>query len=142
MSRGSREQEVLSNKFGTITEKQITFLSDKDLFKNGSREEMPLRQVVSVRFYQQKSFIAIITGILGILFSLAGVTLLRGNLVTLTIAALIITLCVWIAYLGIAGFPTVAITTAEGKITHAKGWPNDRSEAKAFALVLREKIGG
>ncbi len=141
MSRGSREQEILSNKFGTITEKQIIFLSDKDLFKNGSREEMPLRQVVSVRFYQQKSFIAIITGILGILFSLVGVTLLRGNLVTLTIAALIITLCVWIAYLGIAGFPTVAITTAEGKITHAKGWPNDRSEAKAFALVLREKIG-
>jgi hypothetical protein len=92
-------------------------------------------------FYQQKSFIAIITGILGILFSLVGVTLLRGNLVTLTIAALIITLCVWIAYLGIAGFPTVAITTAEGKITHAKGWPNDKSEAKAFALVLREKIG-
>lgn len=141
MSRGSREQEVLSNKFGTITDKRLIFLSKKDLFQNGTREEMTLRQVVSVRFYQQKSFVAIITGTIGILLSLAVVSLLRGNLVALIISALITTLCVWIAYVGIAGFPTVAVTTAEGKTTHARGWPKDKSEAKAFALVLREKIG-
>lgn len=141
MSRGSREQEVLSNKFGTITDKRLIFLSKKDLFKNGEREEMPLKQVVSVRFYQQKSFVAILTGSIGILVSLAGVSLLRGNIVALLIGAILISLCVWIAYVGIAGFPTVAVTSSEGKITRAKGWPNDRSEAKAFALVLREKIG-
>lgn len=141
MSRGSREQEVLSNKFGTITDKRLIFLSKKDLFKNGEREEMPLKQVVSVRFYQQKSFVAILTGSIGILVSLAGVSLLRGNIVALLLGAILISLCVWIAYVGIAGFPTVAVTSSEGKITRAKGWPNDKSEAKAFALVLREKIG-
>ncbi|HEY9833227.1 MAG TPA: hypothetical protein V6D26_21925 [Stenomitos sp.] len=141
MSRGSREQEVLSNKFGTITDKRLIFLSKKDLFKNGDREEMLLKQVVSVRFYQQKSFVAILTGSIGILVSLAGVSLLRGNIVALLIGAILISLCVWIAYVGIAGFPTVAVTSSEGKITRAKGWPKDKSEAKAFALVLREKIG-
>ena len=141
MSRGSREQEVLSNKFGTITDKRLIFMSKKDLFQNGTREEMALKQVVSARFYQQKSFVAIVTGSIGILVSLVLVSLVRGNLVTLMLGALIIALCVWIAYLGFAGFPTVAVTTVEGRITHARGWPNDKSEAKAFALVLREKIG-
>lgn len=141
MSRGSREQEVLSNKFGTITDKRLIFLSKKDLFKNGEREEMPFKQVVSVRFYRQKSFVAILTGTIGILLSIAMVSLLPGNLVALMSGLLIIALCVCIAYIGIAGFPTVAVTTTEGKITRARGWPNDKSEAKAFALVLREKIG-
>lgn len=141
MSRGSREQEVLSNKFGTITDKRLIFLSKKDLFQNGTREEMTLKQVVSVRFYQQKSFVAILSGSIGILFSIAVVSLLPSNLVALMSGLLLIALCVWIAYIGIAGFPTVAITTKEGKTTHATGWPNDKSEAKAFALVLREKIG-
>jgi hypothetical protein len=140
MSRGSREQEVLNNKFGIITDKRVIFLSKKDLFQNGSREEMTLKQVVSVRFYRQKSFAAIISGIIGILLSLVAVALLPGNLVVLMSGALIAALCVCIAYIGIAGFPTVAVTTADGKITQARGWPNDKSEAKAFALVLREKI--
>jgi hypothetical protein len=46
----------------------------------------------------------------------------------------------WIAYVGITGVPTVSITTEEGKVTTASGWPNERSEAKAFALVLHEQI--
>jgi len=32
------------------------------------------------------------------------------------------------------------ITTGEGKTTQSNGWPNDRNEAKAFALVLREQL--
>lgn len=142
MSRGSREQEVLQNKFGTITDKRVIFLSRRDLFNSGSQEEMPLRQVVSVRFYQQKSFVAIIAGSIGIVLPLVVVSLLPGNLIALMIGAIIIGLCLCIAYVGIAGFPTVAVTTAGGKTTQARGWPNDKSEAKAFALVLREKIGG
>jgi hypothetical protein len=142
MSRGSREQEVLKNKFGTITDKRVIFLSKRDLFNSGSQEEMPLMQVVSVRFYQQKSFVAIIAGSLGIVLPLVVVSLLPGNLIALMIGAIIIGLCLCIAYVGIAGFPTVAVTTAGGKTTQARGWPNDKSEAKAFALVLREKIGG
>jgi hypothetical protein len=140
MSKGSREQEIISNKFGTITDKRVIFSSKKDLFKSGSQEEMPLKQVVSVRFYQHKSIVAIIAGSIGIVLPLVVVALLPGNLIALISAGIIIALCLWIAYLGIAGFPTVAVTTAGGKISQARGWPNDKSEAKAFALVLREKI--
>ncbi|HEY9608059.1 hypothetical protein [Allocoleopsis sp.] len=141
MSRGSREQEVLKNKFGTITDKRVIFLSKRDLFNSGSQEEMPLMQVVSVRFYQQKSLVAIIAGSIGIVLPLVVVSLLPGNLIALMIGAIIIGLCLCIAYIGIAGFPTVTVTTAGGKTTQARGWPKDKSEAKAFALVLREKTG-
>ena len=142
MSRGSREQEVLKNKFGTITDKRVIFLSKRDLFNSGSQQEIPIMQVVSVRFSQQKSLPAIIGGIIGIVLPLVVVVaLLPGNLIALLSGAIIIGLCLCIAYTGIAGFPTVTVTTAGGKTTQARGWPNDKSEAKAFALVLREKIG-
>lgn len=140
MSKSAREQEVLSNKFGTITDKRVIFLSKKDLFNTGSQEEIPLKQVVSVRFYQQKSIVAMIVGSMGIVLPLVAVALLRGSIIALVGGGMIITLCVWIAYLGFTGFPTVVLTTAGGTITQAKGWPKDKSEAKAFALVLNEKI--
>ncbi len=141
MSRGAREQEVLRNKFGTITDKRVIFLSKRDLFNSGSQEEIPIMQVVSVRFYQQKSLPAIIAGSIGIVLPLVVVALLPGNLIALLSGAIIIGLCLCIAYIGIAGFPTVTITTAGRKTTQARGWPNEKSEAKAFALVLREKTG-
>ena len=140
MSKGTGEQEVLSNQFGTITDKKVIFLSKKGLFNSGSQAEMPLKQVASVRFYQQKSTVTIIAGSIGIVLPLVVVALLPGNIIVLMSGAMIIALCIWIAYLGITGFPTVALTTSEGKITQAQGWPNEKSEAKAFALVLREKI--
>lgn len=140
MSRDSREQEVISNSFGTVTDKRIIFPSKKSLFNSGSQEEIPLKQVASVRCDQQKSIIAILAGSIGIVLPIVVVALLRGNLIALMSGAIIIGLCVWITYLGVTGFPTVTVTTAEGKSTQATGWPNDKSEAKAFALVLREKI--
>jgi hypothetical protein len=141
MSRGSREQEVLRNKFGTITDKRVIFLSKRDLFNSGSQEEIPIMQVVSVRFYQQKSVPTIIAGVIGIVLPVVVVSLLPGNFIALISGAIIIGLCLCIAYIGITGFPSVAVTTAGGKTTQARGWPNEKSEAKAFALVLREKTG-
>jgi hypothetical protein len=140
MARDSREQEVISNSFGTVTDKRIIFPNKKSLFNKGSQEEIPLKQVASVRCYQQKSIVAILAGSIGIVLPIVVIALLRGNLIALMTGAIIIGLCVWITYLGITGFPTVTVTTTEGKNTQAMGWPNDKSEAKAFALVLREKI--
>ena len=54
MSRSSGEQELISNKFGTISDRQVIFLSNKSLFSSRAREEIPLRQIISVRFYKQK----------------------------------------------------------------------------------------
>jgi hypothetical protein len=140
MSRNSANQDILSNKFGAISNKQVIFLSQKGLFKSGSKEEIPLKQIVSVRFYKHKSSVVSIAGGLGILLPIIISVLFSGSLIVKIIAFIVLVFGIWIAYTGITGIPTVVITTASGKVTQASGWPNDKNEAKAFALVLREKI--
>jgi hypothetical protein len=141
MSGGLGEQELISNNFGTVSSKRVIFQSQKSLFSKGSQEEMPLKQVASVRFYKQKSWVAGIAGILGISLPFAIIAYVPGNIIAISGGFIILALGIWLAYLGFAGIPTVAITKAEGKVTQASGWPNEKNEAKAFALVLREKIG-
>ncbi len=141
MAGRAKEQELLSNKFGRISDKRIIFLSNKSLFNKGSQEEIPIKQVTSVKFYTQKPVIATVVGILCLLSSFAIITIFLGNLLLVVAGIIILFLGVWIAYLGVSGFPTLVVTIAGGKVTEAKGWPNDKNEAKAFALVLREKIG-
>jgi hypothetical protein len=141
MAGRAKEQELLSNKFGRISDKRIIFLSNKSLFTKGSQQEIPIKQVTSVKFHTQKPIIATIAGIVCLVSSFAIITIFLGNLLAVVAGIIILFLGVWIAYLGISGFPTLVVTLAGGKVTEAKGWPNDKNEAKAFALVLREKIG-
>lgn len=140
MSRSSGEQELLTNKFGTISDRQVIFLSNKSLFSSRSREEIPLKQIISVRFYKQKFLIAGIAGIIGILLPFFMIIFFPGNIIAAMAGLIILAFGVWMAYLGFLGIPTVAITTAGDKVSQSSGWPNDKNEAKAFALVLREKI--
>lgn len=141
MAGRAKEQELLSNKFGRISDKRIIFLSNKSLFNKGSQQEIPIKQVTAVKFHTKKPIIATITGIVCILSAFAIITIFSGNLLAVVAGIIILFLGVWIAYLGISGFPTLVVTLAGGKVSEAKGWPNDKNEAKAFALVLREKIG-
>ncbi|HBB31746.1 MAG TPA: hypothetical protein DDZ80_14975 [Cyanobacteria bacterium UBA8803] len=140
MPKYQEDQTLIGNKFGTITNHQVIFSSDKNLFSSGSRKEIPLHQISSVRFYKQKSWIAIIAGTLGLLLPFLIKTLFFGSLMGKITAFIVLVLGIGIAYLGLAGFPTIVITTATGTVTQARGWPQDKSEAKAFALILREKI--
>ncbi len=140
MSRSSGEQELISNKFGTISDRQVIFLSNKNLFSSKAREEIPLKQISSVRFYKQKFLIAGIAGIIGILLPFFIIIFFPGNLIAVIAGVIILAVGVWMAYLGLSGIPTVAITKAGDKVTQASGWPNEKNEAKAFALVLREKL--
>jgi hypothetical protein len=140
MSRGSGDQNIISNKFGTISDKKITFASNKTLFSSGASEEIPLKEIVSVRFYQHKSLLASIGGGLAILLPVILALLFSDSLIIKIIAFIVLAFGTGIAYIGISGIPTVVITTFGGKETQARGWPNDKNEAKAFALVLREKI--
>ncbi|MBE9125917.1 MULTISPECIES: hypothetical protein [unclassified Coleofasciculus] len=136
----SLEESLISNKFGTISIKQVTFLSNKGLFNKGAKEEIPLTQIVAVRFYQPKSWATIITGSLGLVLFFALNIVLSGSFIAKLSGLLVLVAGIGIAYLGFCGIPTVAITKTGGRVTEAKGWPQERSEAKAFALILREKI--
>ncbi len=140
MTGSSQEQYIISNQFGTISEKQVIFLSQKGLFKNGSVEEIPLKQIVSVRFYKRKSFVIAIAGCLGILLPFIINALFSGSLVAKICGFIVLAIAIWIAYVGIAGIPTVVITQAGGTVNQASGWPKEKNEAKAFALVLRQQI--
>jgi hypothetical protein len=140
MPKDSNGQNIISNKFGTISDKQVIFLSKKSLFGSGSREEIPLKQIVSVRFYRHKSFVVGIAGTLGILLPFVINALFSDSLVAKISGVIVLLVGVGIAYLGIAGFPTVIITKAGDKVTQASGWPWDKNDAKGFALVLREQI--
>lgn len=140
MPECSEEPYIISNQFGTISAKQVIFLSQKGLFRSGSREEIPLKQIVSVRFYRQKSFVIAILGGLGILLPFVINALFSGSLIAKLSGLIVLVVGVWIAYVGIAGIPTVVITQAGGTVNQASGWPKDKSEAKAFALVLRQQI--
>ncbi len=140
MSARSGEQELLSNKFGTISSKRVVFQSNKGLLSSSTQEEFPIKEIVSVRFYQQKSFVPWIAGGLGLLLAFIIYILISGSLIAKIGSLIVLALAIGIAYIGFSGIPTVAITTTGGKVTQATGWPNDRNEAKAFALVLREQM--
>lgn len=140
MPISSGEQDILSNTFGTISNQRVVFLNDKGLFSGGNKEEFPLNEIVSVRFYRQKYFVPWIIGSIGLLLAFVIYVVLYGSLIAKIASLIVLAFAILIAYVCIAGIPTVAITTAGGKVTQASGWPNDKNEAKAFALVLREQI--
>jgi VIT1/CCC1 family predicted Fe2+/Mn2+ transporter len=141
MSQSSGEQELINNQFGVISDQRVIFPSNKSLFSSGSQEEFPIRQIVSARFYKQKSIpIAAIGAFLGTLLPILIIAFLPGNIVAIIMGLLVLAMGLWVAYVGISGVPKVIIKTTEGKTSQATGWPNHKDEAKAFALVLREKI--
>lgn len=141
MSQSSGEQELINNKFGIISDQRVIFPSNKSLFTSGSQEEFPIRQIVSARFYRQKALaIGAIAAFLGTLLPILIIAFLPGNIIAIILGILVLAIGMGVAYLGILGVPKVIIKTAEGKIVQATGWPNHKDEAKAFALVLREKI--
>lgn len=141
MPQGSGEHELINNKFGIISDQRVIFSSNKSLFTNGSQEEFPIRQIVSARFYKQKAMvIGAIAAFLGTLLPILIIAFLPGNIIAIILGILVLAMGMAVAYLGISGVPKVIIKTAEGKIAQATGWPNHKDEAKAFALVLREKI--
>ncbi len=138
MSELSEEQNLITNRFGTVSNKRVIFRSKKGLFSNGYREDIPLKQIVSIRFYKQKF---IIGGIAVCLFLiLIGAGFFSGNLLGKLVGLLILVSGAGIAYIGIVGMPTVVITTAGGTVNQASGWPRDKKEAEAFAQVLRNQI--
>jgi hypothetical protein len=49
MTSGSPEQTMIDNSFGTVTNKRVTYMAKKGWFSSGYREDVPLKQVVSVR---------------------------------------------------------------------------------------------
>lgn len=117
--------------FGTITDRQVTYFSKKGWFSAGSREDLPIRHITSVRLETaRRPFLAILLILIGLvcLFAIKGVAILIG-LVVLALAVLLL----W-------GSPKVVVNTAGGDLRPASGLPWTRPEAERFVNALRGEL--
>ena len=121
----AQEQEIIDNSFGTVTSKRVIYSVKKGLFSGKSREDIPLKQIVSVRYEVTRKtplgLFLIIIGIpllivvIGIIPLVRGINMLRG-------------------------IPTVNITTAGGTSNPVTGEARHKKEAEAFATTLRDQL--
>lgn len=125
MSSASVEQTIVSNRYGTVTNKRVIYFADKGWFSGGRREDVPLKQVVSIRYETSRSIL------MGIFCLLVGLALLMYVVGIIPVA--IGVLLLW-------GSPKVNVVTAGGTATPVVGWPWQRKEAQVFVNALRSQL--
>jgi O-antigen ligase len=124
------ERIVVENEFGTITNKRVIYYRAKGWFSDGSREDIPLQRVTSVRQDISRSVF------LGTLFVLISLALLgaEGDAVVLGV------LFFAVAFLLMWGSPTVVVKTSGRTLKAAKGLPWQRQSADDFVEALRQQL--
>ncbi|UPG89509.1 hypothetical protein L2Y96_19245 [Luteibacter aegosomaticola] len=130
-SAASAEQTFLENAFGTVTSKRLVFFRAKGWLSGGSRQDIPLQHVTSVRLDITRSIVG------GLFLVLVGLGCLGSGNAILTVGGL---LAVFFGVLLLWGSPTVVVNTAGQDLNVAKGWPWVRSEAGAFVESLRGQL--
>jgi len=125
MPEEQKEQIFVSNMFGSVSDKRVVYFRKKGWFSGGSREDVPLRHVTSVRIDKARS---IIGGIIFVLIGLATIYFVVG-IIPLVIGILLL----W-------GSPTVVVNTAGGDLSAAKGWPWQKEAAEEFVEALRKQL--
>jgi len=125
MTSGSQEQTIIENPFGLVTTKRVTYMAKKSWFSGGSREDVPIKQVVSVRYETSRN---IFLGLFYIVLGLLLITFIIG-IIPLIFGILIL----W-------GSPRVNVITAGGTGAPVSGWPWMKQEAEAFVNALRGQL--
>jgi hypothetical protein len=125
MTSDSQEQTIIDNGFGIVTNKRVTYMAQKNWFGGGSREDVPIKQVVSVREETSRS---IFLGLFCITVGLAWLTILVG-IIPLVFGILLL----W-------GSPRVNVITAGGTSSPVTGWPWQKELANDFAKALRSQL--
>jgi hypothetical protein len=126
----SSEQTFVETPFGTVTSKRVIYFRDKSWFGGGSREDIPLQHVTSVRLDTARSSGA------GLLFLLVGLMLLAAEGEVKVIGVVLIALAVLL----LLGSPAVVVNTAGQDLNAAKGFPWQRGEANSFVEALRNQL--
>jgi len=130
MTEQQAEQTFIENSFGTVTSKRVIYYRAKGWFSGGSREDIPLQHVTSVRLDITRSVAA------GIVLLVIGLGLLaaEGGLKIIGIVVLVPSiLMLW-------GSPAVVVNTAGQDLKAARGFPWQRGEATAFVEALRKQL--
>ena len=114
--------------FGTVTNDRVIYFRNKGWFRGGSREDVPLRHVTSVRFEKTRHIVW------AIILILIGLATLSPDFKCIGIIPLSI------GILLILGSPTVVVNTAGGDLTSMKGFPWQTKYANEFVETLRKKL--
>ena len=124
------EQTFVENEFGTVTSKRVVYFRKKGWFSGGSREDIPLQHVTSVRLETSRSLIG------GIFLLLVGLVLLAPEGGIKIVGVVLILLAVLLLW----GSPMVVVNTAGGDLNAAKGLPWKRPAANSFVEALRKQL--
>lgn len=124
------EQVFVENAFGTVTNKRVVYYRDKGWFSGGSREDIPLQHVTSVRLDTHRNVVA------GIVFLLIGLGSFSGGDAGVVVGLLFLIL----AFFSFWGSPKVVVNTSGRDLNAAKGFPWDRKKANEFVDVLRHQL--
>ena len=122
---------VTDTAFGTVTDRQVTYFYKKGWFRNGIREDLPIRHITSVRLETSRH------PIWGVLFLILGISLVASGSAGGVVLGLILiafgSLMLW-------GSPRVVVNTAGGDLRPATGWPWMRPQAEHFVMALRQEL--
>jgi hypothetical protein len=91
-NESTSEQTYVSNPFGTVTDKRVVYFREKGWFSGGSREDVPLKHVTSVRIDIKRHPVAgIVLGLIGLAMLASGEAgLIIGGVVLITLAGLLL----------------------------------------------------
>ena len=126
MSEAQSEKIFVSNAFGQVTDRRVVCHRKKGWFSGGSREDVALRDVASVRVDTARSIIG------AVLLILLGLGLPLGYGIGIILLAFGV-LLIW-------GSPSVVVNTAAADLEAMKGWPWERRLAEEFAQALRSQL--
>jgi hypothetical protein len=124
------ESTFIENEFGTVTNKRVVYYRNKGWLSGGSREDIPLQHVTSVRLDVSRSIAA---GLLLLVLAL-GLTPQGGGATFFGLA------CLALAIILLWGSPMVVVNTAGRDLNAAKGWPWHRAKANGFVEALRGQL--
>jgi hypothetical protein len=124
------EQTLVSGVFGTVTNRRVIYQRAKGWFSGGSREDIPLKHVTSVRLETSRPVL------LAILVTLIGLPLLAAPGGSKVLGGFLTALAVLLWW----GSPTVVVNTAGQDKNRARGWPWERSVASDFVEAVRTQL--
>jgi len=125
------EQTLVTGIFGTVTSKRVIYNRSRGWFSGGSREDIALAHVTSVRIDTTRHLLW------GILLLLVGLSLFGAQTTNGVLAGIA---CVVLAVLLLWGSPTVYVNTAGQDRNRASSWPWHRQQAAEFVEAIRRQI--
>ena len=124
------EQTFVENEFGTVTSRRVVYFRKKGWFSGGSREDIPLQHVTSVRLETSRNLMG------GVLLLFVGLLIMAAGSGMAIIGFFLMALAVLLLW----GSPAVVVNTAGRDLNASKGLPWKRPEANSFVEALRRQL--